>query len=64
MELVEQTDKVSTSYTLACVFVKLAHFINTKKIIIVPVEIFVILQFLIKIKEFCIFYTKKPKMKI
>jgi len=55
MELVVQTDKVSTSYTLACVFVKLAHFINTKKIIIVPVEIFVILQFLIKIKEFCIF---------
>jgi len=43
--------------------VKLArHFVNTKKIITVPVAFFIVLQFLIKIKKSSAFFIpKNPK---
>jgi len=46
--------------------VKLArHSINTKKMITVPVALFIVLQFPIKLKKsFALFFPKKPEMKI
>lgn len=46
--------------------VKLAHSLKVRKIVTVPVALFIVLVSLAvsytNKKEFCIFYTKKPKL--